>query len=71
MLAQGNTIEEAKPVAVASRTTSDAESRYPQIDLEAMGIDFALRRFRNYLVGAPCEVIVVTDHKPLVPIFNG
>ena len=71
MLAQGNTMEEAKPVAVASRTTSDAESRYPQIDLEAMGIDFALRRFRNYLVGAPCEVIVVTDHKPLVPIFNG
>ena len=71
MIAQGNNLANAKPIAVASRTTTDAESRYPQIDLEAMGIDFALRRFRNYLVGAPMKVKVITDHKPLCPIFNG
>ena len=71
ILAQGQSIEMARPVALASRTTSDAEKSYPQIDLEATSVDFGLRRFREYLVGAPVLVEVVTDHKPLEPIFNG
>ena len=57
-------------VAVASRATSDTEKRYGQIDLEALSIDFALRRFRFYVAGGP-KVSIVTDHKPLVPIFSG
>ena len=36
ILAQGETIENCWPVAVASRTTSDPEKKYPQIDLEGM-----------------------------------
>ncbi len=71
MLAQGPTLESARPIAIASRTTTKAEQRYPQIDLEALGIDFALRRFRNYIVGSPIEIQVITDHKPLCSIFNG
>jgi hypothetical protein len=43
----------------------------PQIDLEALGIDFALRRFRNYVVGSPTKIQVITDHQPLCSIFNG
>ena len=70
LLAQGDSVEEAKPVAVASRTTTSAETRYSQIDLEAMSVDFGLRRFRNYVVGAPGSVTVVTDHQPLKPIFE-
>lgn len=69
ILAQGDDLSSAKPVVIASRTTSNAEKRYPQLDLEATAVDFALRRFRNYLVGAK-EVKIVTDHKPLCPIFN-
>ena len=42
ILAQGTTLETAKPVAIVSRTTNDAEKRYPQIDLEAMSLDFGL-----------------------------
>ena len=38
-------------------------------DLEALAIDFGLRRFRQYLVGGP-QSVVVTDHKPLVSIFR-
>jgi hypothetical protein len=34
MLAQGNSVREAKPVAFASRTTSQTEAIYPQLDLE-------------------------------------
>ena len=71
ILAQGNSIDTAKPVVIASRTTNPAERKYPQVDLEAMSLDFALRRFRNYIVGAPEVVTVVTDHKPLCSIFNG
>ena len=70
-LLQGETRESAKPVAFASRTTTPAESRYPQMDLEAMGVDFGLRRFRNYIFGAPDTVTIVTDHKPLLSVFNG
>ena len=70
ILAQGSTISDAKPVALASRTTNSAENKYPQLDLEAMAIDFALRRFRIYLAGAP-HITIVTDHKPLCAIFNG
>ena len=35
-----------------------------------MGVDFGLRRFRIYLVGAPDTITIVTDHQPLCPIFN-
>ena len=45
--------------------------KYPQIDLKALRKDFALRRFRNYIVGSPTEIKVITDHKPLEVIFNG
>jgi hypothetical protein len=71
MIAQGPSINTARPVAIASRTTNNAEKRYPQIDLEALGIDFALRRFRGYIVGSPTAIQVITDHKPLESIFNG
>ena len=68
MLLQGDVIDRAKLVALVSRATTPTESRYPQLDLEALGVDFGLRRFRQYLVGGP-EVTVYTDHQPLVPIF--
>ena len=71
MLAQEESKSTAKTVALASRGTSEAEYMYPQLDLEAMGADFVLRRFRHYLVGSPDETTVVTDHKPLSGIFNG
>ena len=36
-----------------------------------MAVDFALRRFPLYLVGAPDDTIIVTDHHPLLSVFNG
>jgi len=68
ILQQGNSLEEAKPILLASRATTAVEARYPQLDLEALAIDFALRRFRYYLIGGP-QVTVITDHKPLISIF--
>ena len=71
ILSQGESIDSAVPVEFASRATSKAERNYPQLDLEAMAVDFALRRFRQYLIGAPGIITVVTDHHPLLSIFNG
>ncbi|XP_059098519.1 uncharacterized protein K02A2.6-like [Tigriopus californicus] len=69
ILAQGDTPLSGQAVAVASRATSEVEKRYPQLDLEAVAVDFGLRRFRPYLIGNP-NVVVHSDHKPLVPIFR-
>ena len=70
ILMQGPDEESAKPIAFASRATTPVESRYPQLDLEALAIDFGLRRFRFYLVGGPNAAVVITDHKPLESIFK-
>jgi len=70
ILAQGENFNSAKPIAFASRTTSPAEKRYPQIDLEATAVDFGLRRFRNYLVGAPETVHVITDPQTTLSNFQ-
>ena len=69
VLAQGPSIEDCLPVAIASRATSKIEQRYPQLDLEGIAVDFGLRRFCHYLIGGP-QVNVITDHKPLVSIFQ-
>ena len=69
ILAQGKSAATAKMVSCVSRATTPVERRYNQLDLEALAIDFGLRRFRQYLVGGP-QATVVTDHKPLVSIFK-
>ena len=69
VLAQGPSIEDCLPVAIASRATSKIEQRYPQLDLEGIAVDFGLRQFCHYLIGGP-QVNVITDHKPLVSIFQ-
>ena len=69
ILCQGPSVDKCSPITVASRATHGAEPGYPQIDIEGMAIDFALKRFRFYLVGCP-NVTIVTDHKPLVPMFS-
>ena len=71
ILNQGENFENLKPVAIASLCTYKAKKNYAQIDLEAMAIDFALRRFRSYLVGSPNDTVIITDHSPLMNILNG
>ena len=69
VLAQDKDIDNTTAIAFASRATTPIERRYPQIDLEAMSVDFGLRRFREYCVGAE-NINVVTDHRPLKAIFE-
>ncbi|OWF56513.1 Transposon Ty3-I Gag-Pol polyprotein [Mizuhopecten yessoensis] len=55
------------PVAYASRTVTECESRYATIEREALALTFACERFHQYVYGTTFEV--ETDHKPLVAIF--
>ena len=51
------------PISYASRTLSKHESRYGITDLEALGVVWACKHYRAYLLGHHC--VVYTDHAPL------
>ena len=62
-------LQNGQPVAYASRSLTDCESRYAQIEKECLAIVFACERFDFYLFGRD-KVTVDTDHMPLESIFK-
>lgn len=59
---------ELRVIAMSSRSLSSVEQRYSQIEREALAITWGILHFRLYLYGGVFKV--VTDHRPLVPLFN-
>ncbi|XP_063377580.1 uncharacterized protein K02A2.6-like [Cydia fagiglandana] len=57
-----------RPIAMSSRTLHIHERRYSQLDKEAASIMFGIQKFHNYLIGR--SFTIVTDHKPLLGIFD-
>ena len=51
---------EWKPVAYASRSMSETEKRYAQIEKEALATAWACDKFANYIIGL--KIIIETDH---------
>ncbi|KAL0151936.1 hypothetical protein M9458_052743, partial [Cirrhinus mrigala] len=58
-----------KPVAYASRSMTDSECRYAQIEKECLGLVFGLEKFHNYVYGLP-TFTAETDHHPLIAIIK-
>ena len=57
-----------RPIAFGSKILSCAERRYSNIEREKLGILHGLYKFHHYCFAR--EVSIITDHKPLVAIFN-
>lgn len=68
VLSQNDEKGNQRPLAFASRTLTLSETRYPVVELECLGIIFALKQFRHIVLGYQIELI--TDHLPLVYLFK-
>ena len=61
-------IQAGRPVAYSSRSLTDTEKRYAQIEKEMLSIVHAATKFHCYIIGK--ETVVCNDHKPLEMIFQ-
>ena len=64
----GVLLQEKCPVAYASRTLTEAESRYAQIERELLAVQFSLERFNQCIYGK--KVTIESNHKPLEANVN-
>ena len=57
-----------KSVAFASRSLTETESQYAQIEKEALACTWASEKFADYVLGR--SFVLETDHKPLIPLLG-
>ena len=58
-----------RPIAYASKSLSDAETRYSNIERELLGVVWAVEHFHHYTFAN--KINIISDHKPLHPLFSG
>lgn len=56
------------PIAFASATLTSSQENYAQIEKELFAILVGCTKFHQYIYGQ--RILVETDHRPLVPLFN-
>ena len=61
-------LQEGQPVIYISRTPTETEQRYSNIECELLAVVFALERLNHYTAGY--RVKVETDHEPLMSIWK-
>ena len=61
-------LQEGEPIAFASISLTDTETRYANIERELLAIVFACQQFNTYVLGRPFTV--ESDHKPLEMIHQ-
>ena len=57
-----------QPKEFASRTLTDTQQRYAQIEKELFAVQFGLQHFHQYVYGQ--TVLIESDHKPLLGILQ-
>ena len=61
-------LQDPRPMAYASRSLTDSESRYSQIEKELLAIVFAVTNFHYHIYGR--DVLTQSDHKHLEAIIK-
>lgn len=61
-------MQEGKPIAFASRSLSDTEVGYAQVEKEMLAVVFSCKKFHHYIYGR--NVTIRSDHKPLVSVIK-
>ena len=56
-----------RPIANASKTLSDTQRRYSQVQKEALSVIYGIQKFHQFLYGR--RFILITDHKPLLGTY--
>ncbi|KAJ8346650.1 hypothetical protein SKAU_G00280510 [Synaphobranchus kaupii] len=59
---------EWRPVAYISRSLSETEQRYAQVEKEALAVTWACERLNSYIIGL--QFTVETDRKPLLALLR-
>jgi len=62
-------IQDEHPIAYASKSLSNTQQNYAQIEKEMLAVVFGCTKFHDYIYGAPI-VTVESDHKPLEAILK-
>ena len=61
-------MQNGQPIAYASRSLTNTEQQYAQIEKEMLAIVFGTEKFEQYIYGR--RVKVETDHKPIESIMT-
>ena len=67
-LIQVDNNENREIVAYASKSLTESEKKFSQIEKEALALTYACDHFKEYILGI--EIILETDHKPLLQILQ-
>jgi len=62
-------LQNKKPVCFLSRSLTDTEKGYAQIEKELLAVTFSCQKLHNYIYGNN-NIIIYTDHQPLVSIIK-
>ena len=57
-----------RPIPYASKTLSQTESNYSNVECELLAVVFSCLHFKHFAYG--CKVTITTDHKPLISLFK-
>ena len=57
-----------KPISFVSKTLTDTEKKFPQVEKEGLACIFGVSRYHTYLFGH--KFTLVTDNKALMSLFD-
>jgi hypothetical protein len=70
ILIQEESKDEKRIVSYNSRIFTPAEQKMATIHRELCGIIFALDTYEYLIIGSPFDIVVFTDHKPILFLFS-